>query len=55
MAFSNPRILYIDGFAGPGRYKNGEDGSPIYALKIACDLYENHKDKLENKDFVLFC
>jgi three-Cys-motif partner protein len=29
------RIIYIDGFAGPGRYKHGEDGSPIIALKAA--------------------
>ncbi len=29
------RIIYIDGFAGPGRYKKGEDGSPIIALKAA--------------------
>lgn len=27
-----PEILYIDGFAGPGRYSGGEDGSPIIAL-----------------------
>ncbi len=30
-----PGINYIDGFAGPGRYKGGEEGSPILALKIA--------------------
>ena len=30
-----PKILYIDGFAGPGRYSQGEDGSPIIALKTA--------------------
>ena len=29
------RIIYIDGFAGPGRYNQGEDGSPIIALKAA--------------------
>ncbi|MDD2861020.1 MAG: three-Cys-motif partner protein TcmP [Acidiphilium sp.] len=29
------RMIYIDGFAGPGRYKQGEDGSPIIALKAA--------------------
>ena len=29
------RIIYIDGVAGPGRYKGGEDGSPIVALKAA--------------------
>ncbi len=30
-----PGINYIDGFAGPGKYKGGEEGSPILALKIA--------------------
>lgn len=32
-----PEILYIDGFAGPGRYSKGEDGSPIIALRAAVD------------------
>lgn len=27
-----PRIVYIDGFAGPGRYAGGEEGSPLVAL-----------------------
>src|SRR2546427_8646756 len=31
----NGRVLYIDGFAGPGIYSKGEDGSPIIALKEA--------------------
>ena len=30
-----PRIVYIDGFCGPGRYKGGEDGSPVIAVKEA--------------------
>lgn len=30
-----PKILFIDGFAGPGVYEGGEDGSPIIALKAA--------------------
>lgn len=30
-----PDILYIDGFAGPGRYAGGEDGSPLIALRAA--------------------
>lgn len=35
---SRPRpILFIDGFAGPGRYEGGEDGSPIIALKAFRD------------------
>lgn len=29
------RIVYIDGFCGPGRYKNGEAGSPVIALDVA--------------------
>ena len=31
----NQRIVYLDGFCGPGRYKGGEDGSPIIAIKQA--------------------
>lgn len=27
------RLVFIDGFAGPGEYKGGEDGSPIVVLK----------------------
>lgn len=40
------RILYVDGFAGPGTYKNGEDGSPIIAIRTALEhnmLSENTK------------
>jgi three-Cys-motif partner protein len=32
MASWNGRILFIDGFAGPGEYKGGEHGSPVIAL-----------------------
>ena len=28
-------LLYIDGFAGPGKYSNGEAGSPIIAIRTA--------------------
>jgi|SRR5579871_1181084 len=28
-------ILYVDAFAGPGRYQGGDDGSPIIALNAA--------------------
>ena len=30
-------MLFIDGFAGPGKYKGGEDGSPLIVLKAARD------------------
>jgi three-Cys-motif partner protein len=33
----NGRVVYIDGFAGPGSYSNGEDGSPVIVLKAARD------------------
>lgn len=29
------RIIYMDGFSGPGRYKSGEPGSPLVALDVA--------------------
>lgn len=31
----NGRIVYLDGFCGPGIYKGGEFGSPIIAIKTA--------------------
>ncbi len=30
---SHRRLIYIDGFAGPGEYNDGEDGSPILVMK----------------------
>lgn len=35
LASRNERLLYIDGFAGPGRYSKGEEGSPVIALGAA--------------------
>lgn len=32
------QLAYVDGFAGPGRYSGGEDGSPLIALKTALAL-----------------
>jgi three-Cys-motif partner protein len=32
---NNQRVVYIDGFCGPGKYYGGEDGSPLIALKLA--------------------
>jgi len=29
------RVIYVDGFCGPGRYKDGEPGSPIIVLDLA--------------------
>jgi len=35
LSSAHGRVVYIDGFAGPGVYSRGEDGSPIIALKAA--------------------
>lgn len=44
------RILFLDGFAGPGRYAGGEPGSPIVALESA----KEHRAKLSNELVFLF-
>jgi len=31
------RIIFIDGFAGPGIYSRGEEGSPVIALRTASE------------------
>src|ERR1043165_2684340 len=31
-------VIYIDGFCGPGKYKTGEDGSPVLAARLASDV-----------------
>lgn len=35
----NGRLVFIDGFAGPGEYEGGERGSPLIAL----DCVKQHK------------
>lgn len=42
LAKYNQRIVYIDGFCGPGRFQAGEPGSPLIALEQAL----LHKDRL---------
>jgi three-Cys-motif partner protein len=37
LATTSRRIIYLDGFAGPGIYRDGEEGSPIIALRTAKD------------------
>lgn len=50
MATYNGRIIYLDGFAGPGKYQGGEDGSPI----IAIDTFLNHSHAQIRNTEVLF-
>lgn len=44
------RIVYIDGFAGPGRYKGKEEGSPVIAIRTAVE----HVLKLSKEMTFLF-
>ena len=43
------RIIFLDGFAGPGIYKGGEKGSPIIAIQTAID-----HEKLKNISEIRF-
>jgi len=42
----NGRVLYIDGFAGPGEYIGGKDGSPIIAIKAVSEHKANIKSQI---------
>lgn len=44
------KIVYIDGFCGPGIYAGGELGSPLIALNAAI----GHAGKLKNRDVVFW-
>ncbi len=59
------KLLYIDGFAGPGEYSNGEKGSPIHAIeslknqvvtiKAKCHFIfiENDEKRCRNLELIL--
>ena len=47
---SNSRILFIDGFAGPGEYRDGGIGSPIVALE--CIRLHRRAGRLANTEAV---
>lgn len=61
-----PRILYLDGFCGPGGYAGGESGSPIIALnearangarlhdtEIVFLFIDNRKDRIEHLETLI--
>lgn len=50
MSRFNRRVLYIDGFAGPGEYTGGENGSPIIALEAALE----HRARLADEIVFIF-
>lgn len=51
MAKYNGRIVFIDGFAGPGRYTGGEEGSPIIALRALLE-HAYFQGKLAGREVV---
>jgi three-Cys-motif partner protein len=51
MSKRNSRLVYIDGFAGPGVYAGGEPGSPIIALRAR--LEHVARDRMTNE--MIYC
>jgi three-Cys-motif partner protein len=45
-------LIYLDGFAGPGMYKGGEEGSPVIALRTY--LEHNQKENIKAHIFFVF-
>ena len=45
----NGMIWYVDGFAGPGKYKDGNDGSPLLGLRRAKQI------RMEKRGYELAC
>jgi three-Cys-motif partner protein len=48
----NGRLLFLDGFAGRGRYVTGEEGSPLIALERL--IKHRHFDQMKHRKFVFF-
>lgn len=48
LATHHRQLVYFDGFAGPGRYSGGEEGSPLIALNAA----RRHFSRLRNSELV---
>ena len=45
------RVILLDGFAGPGRYANGEPGSPVLALEALID--HDHFARWSDTEYVV--
>ena len=49
LATTSGRIIYLDGFAGPGIYEDEEEGSPLIALRTAIEHIHQPRFKAEIK------
>lgn len=52
MSKYNRRLVLVDGFAGPGRYKGGERGSPLIMLDAF--LEHEYRDRIDAELVYLF-
>jgi three-Cys-motif partner protein len=52
MSKFNGRLVYIDGFAGPGIYEGGEPGSPVIALNAY--LQHAYRDRIDSELVYVF-
>ena len=43
--------IFVDGFAGPGEYDGGEEGSPVVAMRV---LAEHSAKEMINAEVVFF-
>jgi three-Cys-motif partner protein len=50
--FTEDSFLFIDGFAGPGRYESGEEGSPLIAVRTY--LEHSARPRLQGRPYFLF-
>ena len=48
----NGRIVFLDGFAGRGRYNDGSEGSPLIALRHLLD--HRYFPQMSHQEFVFF-
>ena len=48
----NGRVVFLDGFAGRGRYNDGAEGSPLIALR--CLLDHRYFPQMRHREFVFY-
>jgi len=48
----NGRIVYLDGFAGRGRYNDGSEGSPLVALRTLLD--HRYFPQMSHREFIFY-
>ncbi len=52
LGLSQGRVLFLDGFAGPGIYTDGSDGSPVIALRTLMD--HPHRAAILNRSEIVY-